>query len=131
MYCLDTNILIDALRGEQKVARKIRALTNLPIKLATTPICLLELYKGAYMSSRVEENLLKIRQAIKPLEILEFNEEVYHTYAKSFVDLARAGKMTHDTDLMIAALCIVHDKKLITKNIKHFENIPLLKTESW
>ena len=131
MFCLDTNIIIDFLRGNKNIIKKIKKYFDLNISFSITSLCICELYKGAYKSSKTKKNIQKIKSAVSNLEILDFNEIAYNIYGKSFVHLSKIGKRTNEIDLMIASICIANNKILVTRNKKHFENIPDLKLESW
>lgn len=36
-----------------------------------------------------------------------------------------------DADLLIASIAVSNDETLLTKNVKHFERVPLLIISSW
>ena len=40
-------------------------------------------------------------------------------------------KYALDSNILIAAFCIVHDYTLVTHNVRHFEGIRDLKVEDW
>jgi predicted nucleic acid-binding protein len=97
--------------------------------LCTTPIILCELFKGCYLTNRPEESLVLLKKYITQTQLLDFDATSCSIYGKLSQELLRKGKLTQDQDLMIAAICIAHNVTLITKNKKHFENIPGLKVE--
>lgn len=67
----------------------------------------------------------------KSISVLDFDIYSCELYGKIYAELKKAGKLTRDFDLMIAAVCIANNKVLITRNKKHFENIKNLKVEGW
>lgn len=129
MYCLDTNILIDLLRGNIQTQEKIKTLDLQ--KLYTNPIIISELFKGVYRSDNSEEKIRIIENLLNSLEILDFNKETYRLYGRIYNELKRQGKPTAEFDLMIACLSMSNNTTLITKNAKDFQNIKELKIIVW
>ena len=68
---------------------------------------------------------------LKEIIILGFDKESRRVFGELYNNLVKKGKMTQETDLMIAAICIRNNVVLITSNKKHFENISELKVEFW
>ena len=46
-------------------------------------------------------------------------------------ELSNRGRVTEILDLIIASICISNNLILITRNKKHFENIPGLEFKVW
>jgi len=67
MMVLDTTILIDALHGKQAALRKIIEMEEARETICTTQINALELFKGAYLPTKSDECMLKIRSCWEPL----------------------------------------------------------------
>ncbi|MBD3283039.1 PIN domain-containing protein [Candidatus Pacearchaeota archaeon] len=131
MYCLDTNILIDILRDNEKTVEKIKKLREIGLPIATTPLNICELYKGAYISKQSEENINMVEEIMESVKIISFKAGTYDFYGNSYKELTYEGKMTNEIDLIVASISASHNYILITKNKKHFENIPRLKLEVW
>lgn len=129
MYCLDSNVVIEILRGNYEFKDKVKNIAYLEI--CTTPITLCELYKGAFASDNVHKHITSILRFLESVKILNFDIYSCELYEKIFSELKKMGKLTQDFDLIIAAICIANNKILITKNKKHFENIRGLKIEEW
>ncbi|MEM4397063.1 MAG: type II toxin-antitoxin system VapC family toxin [Candidatus Woesearchaeota archaeon] len=128
MYCLDTNILIDILRGDESLRSSI---FNSDLIVSTTQINVCELYKGAYLSNKPKKNIELIKNLINNIKILDINEETYFIYGKIFKELSEKGKIISELDLLIASICLSHKFILITRNIKDFENISGLIVKKW
>ena len=52
MYCIDTNIIVNFLRGDKDTIKKFREINNKDIFI--TPLTLCELFRGAFLSSSPE-----------------------------------------------------------------------------
>jgi len=68
VLCLDTDILIDLLRGESKTVEEIKQLED-KFELVTTAINLFELYYGAYKTGR-ERNIEAVKEVARRVEVL-------------------------------------------------------------
>ena len=128
MYCLDSAIVIDYLKGDKPT--KFR-LDNTFSKIFITNITLCELFNGAYLSNDVEKNLSLVNSLFDYFYILELDNNAARIYGIKYSELKSMGKLTQDFDLLIAAICVSNNMVLVTKNKKHFENIKGLKVEEW
>ena len=135
MACLDTTILIDlagrsSLRKEQAV-RKIEELAGKGQTLATTRFNVAELYVGVARSKRPREDERTVAALLSEFEILEFNDAAAHVFGSITGLLQQIGRPVADMDVLIAATALVHGHSLITRNPKHFRNIPALIVEDY
>ena len=135
MACLDTTILIDLLGNKsayrEKALAKIDQLTQDGEPLYTTRFNLAELYVGIERSksSKAEEKL--ITQLLKFIQVLDFDERAARLFGQITAYLQMIGKPAGDMDVLIAATSLASTQKLITKNARHFKNIPQLKIEEY
>jgi tRNA(fMet)-specific endonuclease VapC len=128
-YCLDTNIIIDIFRGDQALQAKISALD--PRQTCITPIALAELFKGAHLAQKKNEALALVEIFSRSVELLDFSEEACALFGEYYARLAKQGKLTQESDLMIGCIALAHDAVLVTRNAKDFTNISGLKTVVW
>src|SRR6266478_3911821 len=66
-------------------------------------------------------------QALAKFTMLPFDREAAETFHELQVRHRRTGTM----DLKIAAICIVHDATLLTRNVVDFHGIDGLRVENW
>ena len=118
MDCLlDTNIVSAHPRGDQRVGDQI--LANSALYLPVTVLG--ELFYGAHHSEHRDKQLRRI-QAFPPLvRILEVTAPVAEYYGQLKAHLASRGSIIPENDLWIAAVCLVNDLTLATRDA-HFEN---------
>lgn len=129
MFCLDTNVLIDILRGEPSVKSKFVELLDEDVSFS--PIALCEVVRGAYRLSDSEKEIRDIDMLIGGLDFLEFTPDACMLFGKLDAELHRQGRPTQALDLMIACIAMDHDATLITRNGSDFKNIPGLKLVVW
>lgn len=130
MYCLDTNIIVDLFRKDEKLKEKILSIKSQNKEISTTTINLCELYKGVYLSKNLQGSEKDIDDLMDSVPILTQDKFSAKEFGREFARLQRLGKMTQEIDLMIAAIAKANNLILVTRNKKDFENINV-KIEVW
>lgn len=120
--CLDTDILIDLLRNKKEVVNWIKSVEN-DSNLATTMINAFELYAGAYKSSRVNENLIAVKNLLKRLKIIGFTLYSIEAAGKQRAFLEKTGNSMEIRDLFIGIISLSEGYSLKTNNKNHFLRI--------
>lgn len=128
-YLIDTDTIIFALRGDEKVLSKFEENKNLPISISM--ITYAELIFGAKRSQNEQKNMIKVNHIRNIYPIEELNEGVMEVFADIKAKMFDKGLRIEDMDLLIAATAIYNELTLVTNNTKHFENIPNLELENW
>lgn len=85
-----------------------------------------ELFYGAEKKKWSAKTLSHLREKLKAVVVVPYDEELCHTYARIRAALPN-GVVVAANDLWIAATAIRHSIPLITNNRKHFERIDGLK----
>lgn len=111
---LDTNVLIDALRGYKPAINYVEAITEIYVSVVTAS----ELMYGC--KNRIELN--KISKLLSYYNILHIDEEIskkaLSLYEKYFLE----KRLSFD-DALIGATALCNDFVLVTKNVEHFSDI--------
>jgi len=127
---LDTDILVSLLKGAPDAIEKISALQDGGQRISTTMITAYELLKGAYLSSRADENLLKVRESISNLEVLGLSFGAAEEASRIHKELRDRGKLVGEFDVLIAGIVKFHDEQLVTRD-EHFKAIRGMKLINW
>ncbi len=122
---LDSDILIDFLRGDRETVKTIRWLEE-EHELATTSINIFELYYGAYRTAR-QKNVEAVDELASRLEVSNLTEKSAKISARVIVELQFAGKVIDLRDALIAGVVIENNAVLFTRNVKHFRRVKELK----
>ena len=122
---LDSDVIINFLRKDNEITRKILALQNIE-ELSTTSINTFEVLRGLSKFNKIKEG----REFLANLKILSFNFKASEKAAEIFEELRIKGEAIDALDLMIASIAIVNNETLMTKNTKHFERMHELKIEA-
>ena len=122
MVCLDSDIIIDFLRNDNKTITKLKELQDEGVELSTTSINCFELFKGA-MRSKQKDAKEKLEVLFSMLKILDFDFLASQKAANIFEELRLKGIPLDPLDLQIASIVIVNKERLLTRNNKHFDRI--------
>ncbi len=91
-----------------------------------------ELYFGAYRRKWSEDRVADLKDRLRSVTIVPFDEGVCKKYAEIKTALESKGKPVGANDLWIAACAVRHGIPLVSNNSKHFAGIPglVLRSES-
>jgi len=123
MLVLDTTILIDALRRKEAALRKIAELEEAEETICTTQVNALELYKGAYLPTKSNEDIQKVKKLLDAFVVLPINDDTYEWFAALSAELKSRGESINDFDELIAAITMTNGAKVVS-NDSHFSRIP-------
>lgn len=120
-YLLDTDIVVNQLRGKTRIKENI-----IEKGAAISIITFGELLYGTEKSTNKENSLAIINGFISDLQvdILGLNQEIMHIYAKTKTSLETAEKRLDEFDLLIGATASFHSIAIATLNLRHFKRIP-------
>ncbi len=119
MIVLDTNILIEILKGDSVTVEKVESLTE---HLSILSISVMELYYGAL--NKAELN--KLEKFVFLFDIIHIDE----TISRMAVKLSKRYAKSHTLDIpdsLIASTALLNDAKLLTYNKKDFKYIEGMK----
>lgn len=118
-YCIDSDILIDYLRGERH-ARDFLVEVSKNTFLFISPISITEIYSGR--ETKDSDRAEQIERFLDNFQIIWLSKGVAR----------RAGELRRDfgkpfADMIVAASALEYDSILVTRNIKHFKEIDSLR----
>jgi len=128
LKCLDTNFLVEVLRGNEKVKEKVNSLKE-ETNLSTTSITAFELYFGAEISQKKTGNTKEVEKLLNGLTVLNLDRESAKKAATIEAELTKKGTKIGLNDSFIAAIALQNNCIIITENKKHFQKIKGLKIE--
>ncbi len=131
MVCLDSSFIIDNFRGETRAVEMRKSLEKRgEVLFIPTPV-IMELALGAHLSKRMEDEKEKINRFLSDSTILEFDKESAFLGGKIEAELMKKGSLIEPEDIMIAAIAMINNEPLVTRNTKHFARIEGLKIEGY
>ena len=121
-YLIDTDWVINHLKGEERVVRKLEELA--PEGMAMSVISLAEIYEGVYYSRDPAQSRQLLKEFLAPdLKVLNVDQEVCKIFGRERGKLRQQNRMISDFDLLIASTCLYHNLTLLTNNRRHFDMV--------
>lgn len=130
LVALDTDILVALLKGTPDAIEKIRQLQEDEEVISITIITAYELMKGACLSSKANENLVRVIETVSNLRTLELSLGAAEEAARIYKELRDKGKMIGEFDVLIAGVAKFYDEALVTRD-EHFKTIRGLNLKGW
>lgn len=128
-YVLDTNVLIDVLRGRRKDVMERMQEIGLD-HCVVSDITVYELYTGVAASANPEKNKDFLEKMFENLAVIPASDG-YWTAAREKARLAKAGMPLEEKDLLIGCTALEYGLTLVTGNVKHMSRIQGLIIEPW
>ena len=125
MPVLDTTAMIDfgrsaASKRGQRVRALATSLTRAGHELYVTRVTDAELWVGVERAVDRYDELRRVQDALDVTEMLELTSSASHRYGRIKADLQGIGRTTGDLNMLIAAIALVHDLPVVTRNPRHF-----------
>ncbi|MEM2001474.1 MAG: type II toxin-antitoxin system VapC family toxin [Candidatus Methanomethylicaceae archaeon] len=120
---IDTDVLVDVLRGSEKVTKFVAGFEREGVALATTVINAFELYYGAYKSKKKHQNLIATKKLLERMVVLKMTLKSAEEAGKIHVELESKGTPIGIRDVMIGAIAISKGCPLVTRNTTHLQKI--------
>lgn len=121
-YLIDTNIIIDHLRGDQKATDFLLQAEQGKIKALTTVITEYELLIYENIPPHQVEKIKKLFSFIPKRTITSKVAKQAAIFRKKY--------KTDIADALIAGVAFISKTTLLTRNLKHFQNIKEIKVQS-
>ncbi len=137
MYLLDTDTLTHLHRGNFNVVERLKAVAD--IEVGITIITKVEILRGRIdylLKAETGANLLKAQELLFRTEGL-LNDlaivPINHAASVEFDRLRGVSKFRKigRADLLIAGITLANRATLVTRNLRHFKQIPGLRVENW
>ena len=123
MILIDTNILIDLLRGKETARAFVQK--HGKSNLAVCTVVAMELYQGCL--NKIE--FAQIKKEMSGFISIELNEDIGNIALQLSQKYALSHKMGV-VDTLIAATALVYELELRTQNVKDFHFIPNIKVSN-
>lgn len=137
LFILDTNTLSALHAGDARILRHKERFD--PTEVVTTIITRIEILRGRFEFVLKAADGIELRRALDWLErsekllshigILRLSDAAASEFDKlrPSKKLKRIGR----ADLLIASIALAHRATLVTRNLKHFRQVPGLQVENW
>lgn len=135
MILLDTDILSLLMKGHPRIINRIEQEAEVAITIVTR----IEILQGRFASLLKAANAGELMLAQSWLIdnerfVQRFAIEMFDAAAANEFDLLLLNKKLKKigrADLLIAAIALARRAVLITRNVRHFQQVPKLRSENW
>ena len=130
MIGMDTTALIDLFKKEKDL---LNLLANIEDKIISTIINYQEIMFGLDLSNiKYKTEFDYYETLFSEVNLIFLSKRASQKSSEIFWDLRKRGEIIDDFDCMIAGILLANGvNKIITKNVKHFENVKGLKVISY
>ncbi|MCY0860709.1 MAG: type II toxin-antitoxin system VapC family toxin [Sulfolobaceae archaeon] len=125
--CLDSDIIIDFLRGKVEAVRYMERAVE-EGELCTTVLNVFEVVYGAY---KYGKNVDRTVEFFKTLKVLGLDLDSAILAGKLLSELESKGKPIEMRDLIIGSIALSNGCEVVTGNVRHFSKISGLKVCNW
>jgi len=119
MFCLDSDIIIDFLRGKRQLQSQDAVITVINAQ---------EILFGLRKRPEQQE---RVRDFLDAIKVLPYEEQDVESVVAVKTHLSTKGTTIGILDEMIAGICIRNNLTLVTRNAKHFKKVKGLKVKKW
>lgn len=126
-YVLDSDTVIDALRGHPSVRSRIEAVS--PDDVAISAMTVSELRFGAIGSRSSARQMTETAAFLAQVAVLPFTLSAALIHAE--IRLALRNSPIGFADMIIASTALSVPAILVTSNVREFSKVPNLQVESW
>ena len=136
MPVLDTTVLVDLMRPRASEAHR-RAIAFVDSArsngkvISTTRINVAELLVGVELADDRLEELQRVQDVLEEMTILDLDQRATQRFGYITARLQRLGRPAGDLDVLIASVALANGQSLVTRNTRHFTEIPGLQLESY
>jgi len=129
-YALDTNIIIHLLRGTQIARDRRDEVIRQGNNLIVPPFVDYEMQRG-FLCNKSQGKEKSYKTFCSIFSVGEMNADIWKRGAEIYFDLWQRRLTIGDSDILIAAFCMIGGYILVTDNTKHFAVINSLQFENW
>lgn len=132
MFLLDTNVLSELTKKRSDPGVTRRIISTRSEDLFASEVTRYELRRGAALDARFEQLWNEIVARILPVPTwIPVNREVAIATADLDAALSRKGRSIESIDALIAGTALAFGLILVTRNVRHFAELPGLSVENW
>ncbi|MCS6918207.1 MAG: type II toxin-antitoxin system VapC family toxin [Fimbriimonadales bacterium] len=129
-YLLDTDIVIEILRKNTSVLARLREAEAHQSLIAIHALTYYETLRGL-LRIQASRQLLEFESLCEEIVIVHTTRATLDLAAHLYSELAVAGQLIGDADILIGAAALINNLVVVTHNLNHFGRIANLTVEDW
>jgi predicted nucleic acid-binding protein len=119
----DTTLIIDIMMNEPAAVQKAAEIERRGQTLSVGAPTIFELYVGLSLTSKPAEEKAKIAAVLASLPQLPLDHPSASAGGLIYGEKTRSGSKMDPEDAMIAGIAKANNKKIVTRNTRHFQGI--------
>ena len=135
MRLFDTTFLVDLVNDDKGAAELADRIDQEKSFKAISVVTVYEYFLGVHSlyssSARLPEKLDSANRDLSRFEVLPLTNQIAQEGAQLQAGLQRKGRMLGLNDLYIASTALILRLTLVTRNLRDFNRVPGLKTETY
>lgn len=124
---VDTDVLIDYLRGRPYALEFVRGSVERGIGIAVSAVTVLQLHEGIAGARVPSEEAERVAAALRGLATYPLTHAIAAEAGRLRGELARRGRQVALSDVIIGTTALYHGEALATRNLRDFRRIPGLR----
>lgn len=126
-YLLDTDAVVDVLRGRHGVAERLGQIS--PEDIGVSAMTVAELLYGSLCSGDPERSAREVRRFLEVVRTIPFGRAAAVAHSKIRHSLRK--QTIGPNDLVIAATAVSSKATVVTANVREFSRVEGLVVENW
>lgn len=127
MVVLDTDFVIDLMRGAGGARALFESLLRDSAPVGVSAVTVLELHDGIARAGMPDRERERVFRALAEMTVLPVDGAVAADAGELHGQLVLAGKRIDAVDAIIASTARIRREPLVTRNAKHFARVPGLR----
>lgn len=137
MHILDTDTLTHLHAGNPRVIQRLRNVEDPDV--VTTIVTKIEFLRGRFDFVlkaaegadllRAQELLLRTEDLLAQIDVLQLDQKAATNFDR--LRTQRSLRKIGRADLLIASIALAHRATLVTRNLRHFRQVPGLRLANW
>jgi predicted nucleic acid-binding protein len=127
----DTTLIIDLMKNEPDAIRKATEIEKRGQTLSVGAPTIFELYVGLSLTAKPREEKAKIAAVLASLPQLPLDHTSASAAGLIYGEKTRSGSRMDPEDAVIAGIAKANNKKIVTRNTRHFQGIEGVSTEPY
>lgn len=123
MVVLDTDFLIDLMRGDDGAVAFLEQMAKGYEPVAVSAITVMQLHHGIARARLPDREARQVEHALKGATVHALNREIAALAGRLDGELSACGSPIGPADVIVGATALYYNEAVVTRNARHFSKI--------